>query len=659
MNQKDTKAKRTKGQMAVDLADVAKLDTFPKLLAYNAERFGSEVAMREKEFGIWIEFTWGQYRDRVRAMMLGFEKLGVGQDDCIGFIGQNRPELVWTEVAAHGVRAKSLGIYADSIGDEVTYLINYAQCKLIVAEDEEQVDKLLELGDEVPSLEHIVYTDARGLRKYDDPRLIDIADLYAMGEEIHAAQPARFDELVAASSGDDTAILCTTSGTTSKPKLAMMKAGPFLDHCWHYLKADPKRPDDDYVSVLPLPWIMEQVYAVAQALISRITVNFVEEPETMMADMREIGPTFVLLAPRTWEAVAADVRSRMMDSDAFKRRMFDLGMKLGMEAVENGSTSKLADLLLFNALKDRLGFTFLRSAATGGAALGPETFKFFLAMGVPLRQLYGQTELCGAYTLHEPDDVDFDTVGVPFQNAEVKVIDADENGVGEIVARNSGMFTGYYKNEEATKADIRDGWMHTGDAGYFNDGGHLVVIDRIKDLAETTRGAKFSPMFIENKLKFSPFIAEAVILGNDKPYLSAMICIRFSIVSKWAEQRRISFTNYTNLSSRPEVYQLLREEVEKVNSTLPEAQKIQKFLLLYKELDADDGELTRTRKVRRSVIDEKYEDIIDAVYGDQDSVHVDTMITFQDGTQSRIVTDLGVVTLIKNEASPPSVQAAE
>jgi long-chain acyl-CoA synthetase len=642
-----------------EYGDVSVHDTFPKLLAYNAANWPDEVAMREKEFGIWNAFTWADCQRNVKLMALGMRCLGVGRGDTVAIIGDNRPEWVWGELAAHALGGMSLGIYQDSIGDEVTFLINYAEAKVIVAEDEEQVDKLLDLIDETPSVKRIVYCDPRGMRKYDDPRLLDIEELRRLGGQADADDPELYDRELAAGRGEDVAVLCTTSGTTARPKLAMLQGGAFLGHCLAYLRRDPKLPSDNYVSVLPLPWIMEQVYAVAQALISRITVNFVEEQETMMADLREIGPTFVLLAPRVWESIAADVRSRIMDATRFKQRAFDYGMKLGSQALDRGEQSRLAHWVLFRALKDRLGFSFLKSAATGGAALGPDIFRFFLAMGVPLRQLYGQTELAGAYTIHAPDDVDFDSVGTAFDNAEIRIDNPDENGVGEIVARNTGMFLGFYKNEEETNADVRDGWMHTGDAGYFKkENGHLVVIDRIKDIATTSTGNRFSPMFIENKLKFSPFVAEAVILGHDRPYLAAIICIRFGILSKWAEQRQISFTNYTNLSSRPEVYDLLQSEVEGVNATLPEAHRIRKFLLLYKELDADDGELTRTRKVRRSVINEKYGDIIDTVYGDGDSVHVDTMITFQDGTKSRIVTDLRVVTVIEPDAGT-SKQAAE
>ena len=632
--------------MAIEYADVARHDTFPKLLLHNAERWPGEVAMREKEFGIWNEFTWADYRDRVREIALGLLSLGVRRGDIVSIIGKNRPEMVWGELAAHALGCMSLGIYSDALNEEVAYLIDYAQVRVVLAEDEEQVDKLLEIAERLPCIERIVYFDPRGMRKYDDARLMSWEDLKAAAARVHADDPQRFENEVALGKGSDVAVLCTTSGTVSNPKIAMLQSGPFLAHCLSYLRADPKLPTDNYVSMLPLPWIMEQIYAVGQALISRITVNFVEEPETQMADLREIGPTFVLLAPRVWEQIAADVRARIMDATKFKQKMFALGMKLGLAALEKRRRSRLADWILFRALRDRLGFTYLKSAATGGAALGPETFRFFQAMGVPLRQIYGQTELAGAYTIHRPDDVDFDTVGVPFDTSEVRIDQPDANGVGEIVAKSEGLFLGFYKNDEATRADLRDGWMHTGDAGYIKkENGHLVVIDRIKDLAVTSGGTRFSPMFIENKLKFSPFIAEAVILGHEKPFLSTIICIRYSIVSKWAEQRGIAFTNYTNLSAQPQVYALLRDEVEKVNATLPEPQRIGKFVLLYKELDADDGELTRTRKVRRGVINEKYADIIDAIYTGEPKVHVDTMITFQDGTKARIRTDLVVETL--------------
>ncbi|ELB1483917.1 long-chain fatty acid--CoA ligase [Vibrio parahaemolyticus] len=632
-----------------DWADITSLDTFPKVLQHNAKHWPEQVAMREKEFGIWREFTWQDYENRVKWMALALQDLGVGEQDVVGLLGDNRPEWVWGELAAHAIKGYSLGIYQDSMHEEVAYLINYAKAKVVIAEDEEQCDKLLELGDEIPSVEYIIYCDPRGMRKYDDPRLIDVEQAYKKGQLIDKANPDKYLNMVAATKGSDLSILCTTSGTTSKPKLAQLHSGTFLDHCAAYLRADPRSPGDNYVSVLPLPWIMEQVYVVGQALISRQIVNFVEEQETMMSDLREIGPNFVLLAPRVWENIVADVSARMMDSTPFKQKMYKLGMSLANKALDQGKRSKLAEWILLRALRDRLGFSNLSSAATGGAAMGPDTFRYLQAIGVPLKQLYGQTEMCGAYTVHKADDVDYDSVGVAFDNADVKVINPDSNGVGEIIAKSTGMFTGYLNNQAAYDEDVQDGWMHTGDAGYFKDSGHLVVIDRLKDMSETSHGDRYSPQFIENKLKFSPFIAEAVVLGKGRPWLSAIICIRYAIVAKWAEQKGIAFTNYTNLSAQPEVYKAIREEVLKVNESLPDAQKISKFILLYKELDADDGELTRTRKVRRGVVAEKYGDIIETIYSAAPNVDVDTVITYQDGTKTRIQTSLVIETLIQHE----------
>jgi long-chain acyl-CoA synthetase len=632
-------------------ARVAQADTYPKLLRLNAKEHGGEIALREKDLGLWRIFTWNDYQDRVRDFALGMAELGLGRGDVIGIIGDNRPDWVAAEIATHAIGAMSLGLYRDVLDDEAAYLLSYGEARLVFAEDEEQVDKLLNLADRVPHLKHIVYSDPRGMRKYDDPRLMAADKLAKLGRERAAREPGLYDKLVDATQGEDCAVLCTTSGTTAHPKLTMLAAGRVLRHCATYLSFDPKGPEDEYVSVLPLPWIMEQVYALGKGLLCRMKINFVEEPETMMHDFREIAPTFVLFAPRVWESIAADVRAGVMDSSPLKQKLYDIGMKSGLAALAEGKHSSFADFLLFRALRDRLGFTRLRSAATGGAALGPDTFKFFQAMGVPLRTLYGQTELLGAYTLHPEGKVDPDTTGVAMaDDIEIRVDNPDVNGVGEIVVRHPNMFLGYYKNPEASAADLKDGWLHSGDAGYYNDNKQLVVIDRIKDLAETSRGERFSPQYLENKLKFSPYIAEAVVLGAGRESLAAMICIRYSIISKWAEKNRLAFTTYTDLSSRPEVYGLLQKEVEGVNATLPPAQRISRFLLLYKELDADDGELTRTRKVRRGVINEKYADIIDAIYRGDANIPVDTVIRFQDGTTQRIRTTLKVVDLARGAA---------
>jgi len=392
--------------------EMGELDTFPKILRHNVKNWPNDIAMREKEFGIWNEFTWQDYSDRVKWISLALRKLGVQPKEAIALLGDNRPEWVWGEVSAHAMGCYSIGIFQDSLHEEVVYLLNKSNATVVIAENEEQCDKLLELGDEISDVKIIVYCDPRGMRKYDDKRLISIEDIYSQGQEIDKMSPELYDVYVDATNADDTALYCTTSGTTSKPKIAFLGGGNFVKHCSSYLRADPRQPGDNYVSVLPLPWIMEQVYAVGQALIARQIVNFVEEQETLMADLREIGPTFVLLAPRVWEGILADVKARMMDSTPLKQKLFDYAFNKAEKAQAQGKRSWFADFLLMNALKDRLGFTYLKSAATGGAAMGPDTFRFFQTIGVPLRQLYGQTELCGAYTVHKEGDVDYDSVGV-------------------------------------------------------------------------------------------------------------------------------------------------------------------------------------------------------------------------------------------------------
>ena len=635
------------------LPSLAELDTFPKLLLHNAANWPNEPAMREKDLGIWRVTTWSGYRDQVCLVALGLARLGLRRGEVVGLIGRNRPNWVWGELAAHVLGCMSLGIYEDVLATEAGYLIDAAKVGVVLCEDEEQVDKLLELDH--PGVRLIVYHDDRGMRRYDDPRLVSWDRLLAAGRELLGREPGRFEAEIAKGQGSDVAILCTTSGTTAQPKLAMLQHRPFLGHIAAYLRADRRGPSDEYVSILPLPWIMEQVYVVAMSLLCRIRVSFPESRETAMRDLREIGPTHILLAPRVWEQTAADIRARLMDAGAPTRHLFDWAVRVGTAAIEHGRRHRLADLLVFSALRDRLGFSNLKSAATGGAALGPDTFRFFLAMGVPLRQLYGQTEAAGAYTLQIHPEVDCDSSGVPFDDTEVKVVDPDEGGVGEIVTRHSGLFLGYFGNEAASREVFgEEGWLRTGDAGFLDGKGRLTVIDRVKDIARTSGGARFSPQFVENKLKFSPFVGECVVLGQGRPFLVAILCLRYSMVARWAEGRRIAFTTYQNLSEHPDVIALLAAEVDKVNATLPEAQRVRRFVSLYKELDPDDGELTRTRKVRRAVIDERYARIIEAIYDGREWVRVETEVTFEDGRKGQIEADLA----IRDLAARPTLDQA-
>ena len=622
-------------------ADVSRRNTTPRLLRHNAEAHGDEVALREKDLGIWRPCTWRGYRDRVRALALFFADDGMRPGDVVALLGNNGPYWIFGAVAAHANRALSLGIYGDVLGPELIHQLERTGAVAAVVEDEEQADKFLELGEKAGGVRRIVYKDPRGMRKHSDPRLISLEDALARGDELAAREPDRFGEMAEAVRGDDSALLISTSGTTSHPKFAEITHEAFLRHTARYLERDPKGAADEYVSALPLPWVMETKYALGKSLVCRMRINFAERPETMMEDLREIGPTFILLGPRAWEQIAGTTRARMLESSPLKRALFNLGARVGMRAAERGRASRLANFLVFRALRDSLGFSRLRSAATGGASLGPDTYKFFVAMGVPLKQLYGQTELLGAYTSHAADDVDFETSGPPFEGVEVRVAEPDGEGLGKIMTRHPDMMRGYYRDPAATAQALRDGWMETGDAGYFK-GSHLVVVDRFADLARTAGGARFSPQHLENKLKFSPFIAEAVAVGDGREFLTALLCVRFAVTSKWAERRRVPFTNYADLAAREEVRGLIRAEVARVNESLLPAQRIRRFALLHKELDADDGELTRTKKVRRSVVEERYAGIISALYSGADSVHVDDRVTLQDGSTQRVAADLAV-----------------
>lgn len=633
------------------------MQTLPHRLADNAERWPDAVAAREKSLGLWRTFTWAQCLRDTRALALGLQVLGIGPGDVVALLGQNRPHWVFGQIAAHACGAMSLGVYRDSLAEEVGFLIEFCSARVVLVEDEEQVDKLLELGERTACVQHIVYADPRGLWKHlgddGDPRLVSLERVLEMGEHQLRDHPEAWNELLAALDPAAVCILCTTSGTTSHPKPAMLTAQAFLGHAAAMLQVDPRTPEDEYVSVLPLPWIGEQV-ALGQWLLARFRFNFCEEVETTAADMREIGPTAMLWPPRAWEATAADVQARMMDASPIKRAMYAFGMRLAYREMDAGRQDSLAwrasQLLVGCALRDRLGFSHLKSATTGGAPLGPDVFRFFRAIGVPLRQVYGQTELCGIYVMHRRDEVagtpDFATVGRPLDYVHMRIENPDRNGLGEILVRHPGMFSGFYRNDEATRADLRDhdgvAWMHTGDAGILREDGELLVVDRVRDLAHLANGDAFSPQFVENKLKFSPYVGECVALGHGREFVTALLCIRFSIVSKWAEKNRLGYTTYSDLSARPEVAALLRREVAAINAQLPAAQRVRRFFLLYKELDPDDGELTRTRKVRRNTINERYGFLIDALYQGREQVDVDTTITLADGRKSRIVTRLAL-----------------
>jgi long-chain acyl-CoA synthetase len=623
-------------------------DTFPKLLVRNAERAGSRTGLREKRLGIWHETTWTAYRDDVRDFALGLLGLGVGRGDKVAILGDNRPFWVCAELAAQSIGAASVGLYQDSNLNEVAYVIDHCDAKVVVAEDQEQVDKILEMIERLPKVKAVIYDDPRGLRGYRSDKLQSFAAVKAQGRDRHATEPGLWLEEVRKGTGEDLALICYTSGTTGFPKGAMLSYRNLLTMALSLHEVDPRRPEDEFVSFLPLAWIGEQMMSVATALAIGFAINFPEEPETAQENIREIGPHLLFGPPRFWENLTSAVQVKVMDTTPFKRflyeRMLPIGYRYSQARLEGREPSfwlraryALAWLLVFRALKDRLGVSHLRSASTGGAALGPDVFRFFHAMGVPLRQIYGQTEISGISCVHRGDEIRFHTVGKPIPGTEVRISEG-----GEILSRSRAVFLGYYKNPQATEEALAEGWLHSGDAGHFSEEGHLVVIDRLKDVLRLADGTQFSPQFIENRLKFSPYVKEAVVIGKGRPFLTALVCIDRETVGKWAEARKLSYTTYTDLSAKHDVYDLVQKEIDSVNATLPAAARIRKFVLLYKELDADDEELTRTRKVRRAFVEERYQAIIAALYGEVTHIAIDTTIRFQDGKTAHIQSDLAV-----------------
>lgn len=625
-------------------------ETLPKLLRENSRVFTNKMALREKRFGIWQSLTWKAYYERVRNFALGLHEMGFSKEDRVAIIGDNRPEWVISELAAQALGGASMGVYQDSVVEEVAYLATAANAKFIIAEDQEQVDKLLEIWEQLGTVQAIIYYDPRGLRNYNYHHLLAFPEVEQRGAQLHAQQPSLFDEFIEKTRSEDVAIISTTSGTTSKPKLAQVTHANLISMGEGMTQVDQFEQHHQFVSFLPLAWIGEQMMAMGCGMLKGFALNFAEEPETVPIDLREIGPNIMFAPPRIWENYLSEVQVKIEDADWFKTGMFRWAMRIGYRLADKRFAKQpltvfdrflmaLTRFLVFNNLLDQLGLKQIKWAYTAGAALGPDVFRFFHAMGVNLKQGYGQTETTGICVMHEDHDIKFQTVGKPLPGAEIGIEDS-----GEILVRGPMVFKGYYQNQEATRSTLtEDGWVKTGDAGYLDEDGHLIVIDRVKDVMTLHDGTKFSPQFIENKLKFSQYIREAVVFGGgDYPYVTAMINIDFGNVGKWAESNKISYTTYTDLAQKPAVYELIAQDVARTNADLPAAAKIQRFLLLHKELDADDAELTRTRKVRRSFVSERYAEIIAGLYGEGDSVDIVSTITYQDGRTQRMELTLQV-----------------
>jgi len=595
--------------------------TFPKLLAELDQRYGdSRIAVQEKRYGIWQPFTWRQFHARVRDFAHGLASLGVQPGEVVAVLGDNRPEWLITELAAQSLGAATVGIYPTSVGDEVVHVLTDGQVRVVVAEDQEQVDKIVDLKDRLPGVEKVIYYDTRGLESYDLPYLSEFTDLEAAGRQWEQEHPGWLDQKIADGRSDDIAVICTTSGTTGRPKLAMLSHANMLAMGRNFTSLDPIGLEDRFLSFLPLAWIGEQMITVACGLQVGFTISFAEAASTQRLDYRELGPNLVFSPPRIWEDMLSSIMVRVGEAGWLKRTAFTWGQKIGDRYAETslrgqkcGPMLKLAhavaDAVALRPVRDQLGLIRIERCYTGGAPLGPDVFRFFHSIGVNLKQIYGQTEICGIAVLHSDDDIKFQTVGKPVPGCEVKIA---ENG--EILLRSTSVFHGYYGNEAATKDTVdADGWLHTGDAGYLDEHGHLVVIDRAKDVMEMPDGTRFSPAFIENKLKFSPYVEEAVVFWQEgSPEITAMITIEPSTTGSWAEHQRLGYTTYTDLAAKPEVSELLAGEVSRANDDLPESVRVRRFVLLHKQFDPDDDEITRTRKVRRGVIGERYADIINA-----------------------------------------------
>ncbi|MCP5076350.1 MAG: long-chain fatty acid--CoA ligase [Rhodobacteraceae bacterium] len=631
------------------------LDSFPKLLVRNAAKFGSRPAYREKEFGIWQSWTWSEAREEVEALALGFLDLGMEKGDHVAIAGRNRPYFYWAMLAAQYVGAVPVPVYQDAVAEEMAYVLDHCSAKFAVVEDQEQVDKILDVQDDLPELKQVLYVDRRGMRKYDHTTLHAYDSVQEAGRVKHDEFRPELDRRYAAAKPEDTCVMLYTSGTTGRPKGVVMSSYNMLMTAKNSVEFDNLSERDSILAYLPMAWVGDFIFSMAQACWSGFTVNCPESAETMQHDLREIGPTYFFAPPRFFEGLLTSVMIRMEDAGNFKRKMFhkymDHAKRVGPALLDGKPVSfgdklkyQIGRYLVYGPLLNTLGLSKMRVGYTAGEAIGPEIFEFYRSLGINLKQLYGQTEAC-VYITQQPDgEVRADTVGVPSPDVEVKIADN-----GEVFYRSPGVFQSYYKNPEST-ADTKDaeGWVATGDAGFFEkDTGHLRIIDRAKDVGKMADGSMFAPKYVENKLKFFPNILETVVFGAGRDECTAFINIDLTAVGNWAERNNIAYASYQELAGHPQVLDTIQKHVEVVNASVAQDEmlsgcQIHRFLILHKELDADDGELTRTRKVRRKIIEEKFDVLLTGLYDGSDSVFVETEVTYEDGRKGSISATLKI-----------------
>jgi long-chain acyl-CoA synthetase len=630
----------------------AGFDTFPRLLLEHARVRGNHPATREKDLGIWQTWTWSQVAADVRALACGLAAQGFQRGMHLAVIGDNRPRLYWSMLAAQALGGVPVPMYQDAPAAEFVYVLTDAETAYAVVEDQEQVDKMLESLPQVPTLKHIYYDDPRGMRNYEAVTSFD--RLLEIGREYDRTHPDFYDGEVAKGRPDDVSVMLYTSGTTGKPKGVRQTHRAFISAADGGCAFDALGPDDSILSYLPMAWVGDHLFSFAQWMVAGFTINCPESGETVMTDLREIGPTYYFAPPRVFENLLTQVMIRMEDASAPKRRMFHyftaVARRCGAEILDGKPVAAsdrlryfIGNVLVYAPLRNVLGMSRIRVAYTAGAAIGPDLFRFYRSIGVNLKQLYGSTETC-AYVCLQPDrGVTFDTVGQAAPGVEIKIA-----GDGEVLVRGPMLLQEYYKRPDATAESVdAEGYFHTGDAGLIEQNGQLKIIDRAKDVGKMTTGAMFAPNYIENKLKFFPHIKEAVAFGTGRDQVCAFINIDMGSVGNWAERRGIAYSGYTDLAAKPEVYELIRECVEKVNAELSREgsladSQIRRFLVLHKELDPDDDELTRTRKVRRSFIADKYGVLIDAFYSGRNEQHIETLVKFEDGRSGMVAADLRI-----------------
>jgi len=631
---------------------MGEINTIPGLLKANYEKWGdSEVAVRDKDFGLWQEYTWKDSYERVKYFCLGLVSQGLQPEDKVAIIGDNEPQWFWAAFATQAARGIVVPQFTDAIPDELKYTIDFADCKFVVARDQEQVDKILDIKDDLPKVEKVIYWYYKGMRNYTEPFLLRFDQVEELGREYEKNHPGRFEEMVDAVSPDDVANIYYTSGTTGTPKAVMCSHLGLVGSSRATLTLSELTHRDNILCYLPPAWVGEAYLGSIPHLLTGAKLNIPEEPETVLHDITEILPYMILGGPRQWEGWVSRIRARIAEAGALEKAVYNVFMPVALKVAGLKLKGKpvplhlrllyvLSDVLLLRAIRDRIGLSNAKFAATAGSVLGEDTFKFIAALGIDLRQVYGSSE-GGMISGHKEDDIRVATVGPPLLGVTVKISEE-----GEILVQSDYNFSGYYKNPKATALALRDGWWYSGDAGTVDDHGHVIFMDRVSELGELRSGDKYAPQYIESGLRYSTYIKDAMAVGDKtRDFVTAIIIIDFENVGRWAEKNRVPYTTFTDLSQKPEVTNLIRSDVERVNDTLPEVARVKRYALLHKEFDPDEADLTRTRKLKRESLEKRYGKLIDAMYAGEKELEVEAEITYQDGKKGVLRTSLKIQTM--------------